>query len=153
MEDRQVLLDRLRGLAAHADRVLSVLPEQALGARGEDGWPFRDLLIHLSDFLLVQNMRLRRLVAEDHPVMQAVDQDKWLRGLSSHKRSPELASAMIGGLLASAIEIVDLAEERVFDRRAYHPVRGDMTFSGVIESLLDRSAQLIEQLESVAKSG
>lgn len=151
MDERGVLVSALKQLAVRAREVLSRLDARALDAGADDGWRVHDLVVHLADSILVQSMRLRRMVAEDHPVMQAVDQDKWLRGLSSQRRSSELSRVLIDALIESGIELVELAEAKVFDRRAYHPVRGDITFHGVIEALIERGNYLLNDIEQAAR--
>jgi hypothetical protein len=151
MDERGALVASLKRLSARAQELLSRVTPRDLDAPADDGWKVHDLVVHLADAVLVQSMRLRRMVAEDYPVLQAVDQDKWLRGLSSPHRSAELARVIVEALLASDVEMVELAQPKVFDRRAYHPVRGDITFTGVVEALVERSEQILADIERAAQ--
>jgi hypothetical protein len=152
MDERGALVASLKRLSARARELLARVSPSALEAPAdEDGWKVHDLIVHLADAVMVQSMRLRRMIAEDHPVLQAVDQDKWLRGLSSPHRSAELARVLVDAMLASDVELVELAQPKVFDRRAYHPVRGDITFTGVVEALVERSEQILADIERAAQ--
>ncbi|MBK9385383.1 MAG: hypothetical protein IPN34_11290 [Planctomycetes bacterium] len=152
MDERGALVASLKRLSARARELLARVSPGALEAPAdEDGWKVHDLIVHLADAVMVQSMRLRRMIAEDHPVLQAVDQDKWLRGLSSPHRSAELARVLVDAMLASDVELVELAQPKVFDRRAYHPVRGDITFPGVVEALVERSEQILGDIERAAQ--
>ena len=58
----------------------------------EGKWGVRTIVCHLADTEIVLAMRLRQVIAEDNPVMPAIDQDAWADRLDYSKRklSPAL---------------------------------------------------------------
>lgn len=63
--------DALRGIS-----------ETELDARPAPGkWSAREIVHHLADSEMTSALRLRRLIAEDHPTIQGYDQDEFSRRL------------------------------------------------------------------------
>jgi hypothetical protein len=101
-------------------------PEAGVGR-----WPARVLLGHLADAELAQVHRMRRTIAEDHPVLSVWDENAFIdAGLYGTKGEGELHPA--GAFVAvvhtlrkwTAPWLRTLAEEQ-WDRKALHPERGE----------------------------
>jgi hypothetical protein len=76
--DRAALLARY---AAGVDAVTAALAEVADGGLDlrplDDGWTAREVVHHLADSEARSMLRLRQLLAEDDPVIEPYDQDRW----------------------------------------------------------------------------
>ena len=53
---------------------------------GEGKWGIRTIVCHLADTELVLAMRLRQILAEENPVLPAIDQNLWAERLDYSKR-------------------------------------------------------------------
>jgi len=104
--------------------------------------------VRLADCELVFGFRLRQTLAEDGPVLQPFDQEKWaLRygncDLQTALRLFEAARAWNLLLIRAAT-----AEER--QRPATHPERGTMTFWTIVETIAGHDTNHLGQLERLA---
>ena len=76
-------------------RALEGFPVDQLTARPLTGkWSAAEIVHHLADSEMQSAIRLRKLLAEDHPVIQGYDQDEWATRLHYNDRpiGPSLAA-------------------------------------------------------------
>lgn len=132
------LLERyLIGIEHFDPRVLEMsddcLDQAFLPEAGVGRWPIRDLLGHLADSEMLFVHRMRRAVAEDHPVLGLMDENAFID--ASVYRATESGrltrSAPIAGAIATIHtmrqwhgEWLGLLSEEAFAREAMHPERG-----------------------------
>ena len=93
-EKRDKLIAQYRdGYSAVAEALLKITPEE-LDARPRSGaWTPREIVHHLAESEMTSAVRLRRLLAEERPVIQGYDQDEFARRLHydrPHETSLEL---------------------------------------------------------------
>lgn len=139
---RETLLPRYRRGIENLDRrIFSLSPEQYeqafLPDAGVGRWPVRVLLGHLADAEIVYSHRMRRAVAEDHPVLAVWDEnafvDENLYGLGQGDGRGGHSTSM-GGFLAvvhtlrlwTSDWLATLRPEQ-WDRLALHPERGPLS--------------------------
>lgn len=81
-QTRRAMIDRYKdGYRAVSD-ALQAISERELDARPAPGkWSAREIVHHLADSEMTSAIRLRRLVAEDRPLIQGYDQDEFARRL------------------------------------------------------------------------
>ena len=93
-EERQQLIAQYRGgYAAIAEALLKITPEELDAKPGPDRWSAREIVHHLADSEMTSAIRLRRLLAEERPMIQGYDQDEFARRLyydRPHESSLEL---------------------------------------------------------------
>lgn len=88
--------ERERLLAQYADGyrevadAVSGLSDEELDRKAADGWSARQIVHHLADSELTSAIRLRRLVAEEQPLIQGYDEELFARKL--HYGRPITAS-------------------------------------------------------------
>jgi len=146
----EALLPRYRrGIENFDRRIFSLTPEQYDRAfpadAGVGAWPVRVLLGHLADAELVYAHRMRRAVAEDHPVLAVWDENAFvdanvygLGGRPTAGPAPgsrgDAHTTSMGGFLAvvhtlrlwTADWMATLTPDQ-WKRRALHPERGPLT--------------------------
>jgi DinB superfamily len=82
MTDRLALLDRFRTGCADVEAALAGITEPELDRPAPDGgWTARQIAHHLADSEAMAYIRLRRLIADDAPVIQGYDEPEWARRL------------------------------------------------------------------------
>lgn len=99
-------------------------------------WPVRVLLGHLADAELATAHRMRRTVADDHPVLSVWDENAFIdAGLySTGAATSQGASGSVAGFVAvihtlrqfASQWLANLTEEQLA-RRAMHPEKGEIT--------------------------
>src|SRR6266567_1504243 len=86
-DERQELIAQYKDGYAEVLRSLSDFPEASLNARPISGkWSAAEIIHHLADSETTSGLRLRRLLAEDHPLIQGYDQEQYATRLNYNQR-------------------------------------------------------------------
>jgi hypothetical protein len=94
--------------------------EAELDARPAPGkWSPREIVHHLADSEMTSAIRLRRLVAEDHPQIVGYDQDEYARRLH-YDRPIAISLETLRLARASTAEILDRLSEAEWAREGTH---------------------------------
>ena len=128
--------------------ILAIGPERENTPPAEGKWGAAQIVAHLADCELVFGFRLRQTLAEDAPMIQPFDQDKWAKtylGVSA-KQALEVFSALRGWNL----RLIQLALPNSGTRPVTHPERGAMTFLTIVETMAGHDINHLEQLKKLA---
>jgi DinB superfamily len=93
--ERRGLIDRYRAGVDEVERALEGFPAPALTEHPIPGkWSAAEIVHHLADSEMQSAIRLRKLLAEPHPVIQGYDQEAWAVRLHYEDRpiAPALAA-------------------------------------------------------------
>src|SRR6266567_7736512 len=86
-EDRQQLIATYKDGYEEVLQSLKDLPEPSLTAHPIEGkWSAAEIVHHLADSETTSGLRLRRLLAEDHPLIQGYDQEQYATRLNYNQR-------------------------------------------------------------------
>jgi hypothetical protein len=142
------------------DTILAATPAEigrlmlAMGAEKEKSapapgkWSPAEIVAHLADCELVFGFRLRQTLAEDGPVIQPFDQDKWAAtymGVPA-KQALDVFAALRGWNL----RLIGLALPEASERPVTHPERGAMTFLTIVETMAGHDLNHLGQLKRLA---
>lgn len=133
LDRRRTLIERYRTGAAVVAEALAGATDAELDARPADGgWTAREVAIHLPDSEMSGAIRLRRLIAEAQPVIQAYDQDEYAKRL--HYTRPVAASlAALAAIRALTAELLDCLTEDEWQRTGTHSDLGAYSVSTWLE--------------------
>jgi DinB superfamily len=129
--------------------LLAIGPERENTPPAEGKWGAAEIIAHLADCELVFGFRLRQTLAEDAPVIQPFDQDKWARtylGVPANQ-ALEVFTAVRGWNL----RLIGHALPHSADRPLTHPERGTMTFLTIVETMAGHDLNHLEQLKKLAR--
>ena len=139
-------------LAATAKRLEKLLEaigaERSYLASAPGKWTPAEIICHLADCELVFAFRLRQTLAEDAPVIQPFDQDKWAAtysGVSAGK-----ALGVFSSLRGWNLRLIGAALPAAADRPVTHPERGTMTFLTLVETMAGHDLNHLAQLKKLA---
>jgi len=140
------ILDGSVNAIAHA---LAVIGNDNVGVRPAPGkWSAAEIVAHLADCELVFAFRLRQTLAEDAPIIQPFDQDKWAAtypGVSAGE-----ALGVFSSLRRWNLRLIEQALPAAADRPVTHPERGTMTFLTIVETMAGHDLNHLAQLKRVA---
>jgi len=119
--------DRAEALALFAAAPAALARPYAAGK-----WTGRQVLLHLTDACGTQLDRLRRLQADDKPLLWAFDQDAWMRHLAPPGRDLAVAGALFAATLDAIIELARLVPPERRERAGIHSEIGRKTFAEVL---------------------
>ena len=127
-EERNELIARY---SAGYDEVIDALqdfPSELLTAHPLPGkWSAREIVHHLADSESTSAIRLRRLLAEDRPVIQGYDQDQYAIRLRYNEREIEPSLEALRAARATTTQILELMTEADWNREGEHNESGRYT--------------------------
>ena len=123
--ERAALIERYRtGAAAVADAVAGI-SEAELNRRpsGDGEWTAREVIHHLADSESMAYIRLRRLIAEDDPMIQGYDEPEWARRLH-YDRPIEPSLAVVAAVRGASLQLLESLTDAEWSRTGTHSESG-----------------------------
>jgi len=104
---------------------LKDLPADSLTSHPIPGkWSAREIIHHLADSETVSAIRLRRLLSEDHPVIQGYDQDEYAARFKYNERNTAPAHEAFHAARATTAQLLDLMNSEDWKREGSHTESG-----------------------------
>ena len=127
------LIDRYAsGGAILAYAVAGLTPEQQTARPGPGAWSIAELAAHLLDADLVIADRMKRVIAEDEPVLQAFDENAWLERLDYQSDSIEEAVDLLSANRRWMTRTLRRLPDADFARAGRHTERGRVTLAELL---------------------
>ena len=111
-------------------------------------WSPQEIACHLADTEMVFGFRLRQMLAEDNPVMQPFDQDKWAANYLGI--SADQAVEVFAALRGWNLRLIESSLPAAAHRAGTHPQRGAFTFQGFVELMAGHDLNHLSQLRKLA---
>ena len=106
--DRTPLIEHYRtGMADLADALAGITNEELDRPQEGGEWTARQVVHHLADGEAMAFTRLRRLVADDAPVIQGYDEPTFAKRLH-YDRPIETSLAVVAAVRASSLDLMDV---------------------------------------------
>ena len=133
-DQRRALIDRYReGPQVVADALAGATDAELDRDPGGGEWTARQVAHHLADSEATSYIRLRRLVAEDDPVIAAYDENLFARRL--HYDRPVAASlAVLRAVRAASAQLLDVLTEDEWSRSGTHTDDGPYSVETWLEN-------------------
>jgi hypothetical protein len=149
MSEVPELLERLRrgaelvavSMTGAAGSELDFVPEPGK-------WSMRQIVAHLADSEMVAGMRLRRIIAEDHPRLEAYDQDAWATNLDYTRRKTSQALETFRRIRSENYELLKDLPAAAFEREGLHSERGPMTLKQLLQLIAEHAENHAAQLRT-----
>jgi hypothetical protein len=110
-------------------------------------WNARQIFCHLADSELVFAFRLRQTLAEEHHVVQPMDQDKWAANYEAF--AARAALEVFTAVRKWNIALLAAVPPAVMSKPVTHPERGQMTFRELIETMAGHDLNHLRQIEAI----
>jgi DinB superfamily len=136
--DRAAQLDHFRtGYQAVEDALLGVTAAELdrLPADGE-GWSARMTVHHLADSEATAYVRLRRLIAEDDPVIPGYDEGEFARRLH-YERPVESSLAVLRAVREASLSLLESLSPAEWERTGTHAESGPYSVERWVEIYLN----------------
>jgi DinB family protein len=130
---RRALLARYRDGHRAVTAALADITPAELDRRPPTGWSAREVVHHLADSEMTSALRLRHLLAEERPTLQAYDEEEFARRLHYHERPIEAALATLAAVRAVSAELVDRLGPADWAREGTHSDSGRYTVETWLE--------------------
>ena len=124
-DERTALIERYRtGTAAVQDALVGITDAELDRQPGDPAeWTARAVVHHLADSEAMAYIRLRRLIAEDDPVIQGYYEPEWSRRL--HYDRPIASSvAVLAAVRAASLQLLERLTDAEWERAGTHSESG-----------------------------
>jgi hypothetical protein len=123
---RAAMIERYRAGHAAVLEALAGITDAELDARpaGEGEWTAREVVHHLADSEMTSAIRLRRLIAEDQPVIVGYDGDEFARRLHYADRPIGPSLDAVAAARSTTADILDRLTEAEWQRTGTHTESG-----------------------------
>ena len=107
-------------------------------------WSPAEIVSHLADCEITHGWRLRQILAEELPLLQPFDQEKWAASYSGISAANALS--VFTALRAWNVQLIRKAMPTAADRAGTHPERGRITFQTVVQTMAGHDLNHLAQL-------
>lgn len=133
-EQRNELIARYSSGYDEVMDALQGFPSELFTAHPLPGkWSAREIVHHLADSEITSAIRLRRLLAENRPVIQGYDQDQFAIRLKYNERDIEPSLEALRSARATTTQILNLLTEADWNREGEHTESGRYTVENWLE--------------------
>lgn len=148
--ERKDILERFRSGHGKLERSIDGLGEYELEFRPAPGkWNIREIVIHLCDSEIVCGHRIRRVLAEENPVLTNYDQDKWASRLNYGKRNLSHAVELFRLLRKSTAELFQEMDDSDWDRVGFHDQNGRMSLIEIVRLYAEHCENHVSQIRQI----
>jgi hypothetical protein len=149
MSEVPELLERLRRGAEMVAVSLTGAAGSELDFVPEPGkWSMRQIVAHLADSEMVAGARLRRIIAEDSPRLEAYDQNAWATNLDYGRRKTSQALETFRRIRGENYELLKDLPVPVFEREGVHSERGQMSLKQLLQLMAEHAENHATQLRT-----
>jgi hypothetical protein len=142
----EAILESTSGALASA--LAAISPEKHSAPIAPGKWSPAEIVSHLADCEIAFGWRLRQILAEDFPLLQPFDQEKWAATYGGITSANALAA--FAALRAWNVQLIRKALPAAADRAGTHPERGRTTFQTVVETMAGHDLNHLGQLTRAA---
>lgn len=123
--ERTALIDRYERGPALLRAALVKIPAEALEWRPAPGkWSAHEVIVHCADSETNSHGRIRYLLAEEKPVIQGYDQDRWSQQLDYHSLPIAPALLTVEAVRANTVPLLRRASDADWAKAGIHTESG-----------------------------
>ena len=150
MNELDDLIERLRRGPEVLAAVLTGAAGQELDFQPEPKqWSVRQIVAHVSDSEIAATFRMRRIIAEDNPTLEAWDQDAFAARLDYAKRKPSQALETFRRLRQENYELLRSLTPETFCRTGSHVERGVISLLELVKLVAAHPESHAQQIRRV----
>jgi hypothetical protein len=146
IEQLEPAVDRLKSAVAGLSR------EDLTAFPVANTWSIQQIVIHLADSDLIIGDRIRRIIAQERPLLINADETLWIRYLCPDEQSIEDAVALMKIHRRQLARVLRKLPDAAFDRAGVHSSRGVVTAGWFVEAMnkhLDHHLKFIVQKREI----
>jgi uncharacterized damage-inducible protein DinB len=131
----------------------SGLSDQTLRFKPVPGkWCILEILGHLADIEVLYAYRLRQMLADEKPVIAAINQDAWAKHLGYMESSPPELIALYGLNRHATLQLLRRLKPGDLEKSAYHPeLKRQFTVAEIVQQMSVHGTNHLEQIEKLKR--
>jgi hypothetical protein len=145
-QDRATLLERFASGADDVADAVAGATDDDLDRRPPSGeWTARQIVHHVADSESMAYIRLRRLIAEDEPVIHGYDEPEWARRLH-YDRPIESSLAVAQAVRAASLDLLQSLTDEEWERTGTHSESGAYSVDRWLSIYAEHSHEHADQI-------
>lgn len=149
-ETRNALIERYRDGAAAVRKAVAEAGEDGLDRRPAPGeWTAREVVHHLADSEMTSAIRLRRLLAEESPIIQRYDEKAFAQRLH-YDRPVDADLDAMEAARRSSLELIESLDDDEWGRSGTHEESGPYSVEAWLAIYADHTYDHAEQIRNAA---
>jgi hypothetical protein len=152
LAERTSLIERYRTGTADVEDALAGITDAELDRQpaDPDEWTPRAVAHHLADSEAMAYTRLRRLLADDTPVIAGYDEPVWARRL--HYERPIAPSlAVLAAVRAASLQLLEAIDEDEWQRAGTHTESGPYAVADWLRIYAEHSHEHADQIRAARR--
>jgi DinB superfamily len=150
MNELETLLERFRrGAEMVAATSAGMSGGEADFSPAPGKWTARQIVAHLADVEIVVADRLRRTIAEDNPMLMAINQDEWAERLGYSDRRLNDSLDLLRAIRTANFDLLRTLPESAFARTGRHSQRGPETVLDILRIYTGHTETHAKQIEHI----
>jgi DinB family protein len=146
-DERQTLIARYKAGYAEVVTALRGIAPEELNWRPKPGeWSAREVVHHLADSETIAGLRLRRLLAEDKPLIHGYDPDEYARRLRYQERPIEPALEAFEAARATTAQLLDAMTDDDWQRAGTHSDGGPYSAERLLQGYAAHAHEHADQI-------
>jgi uncharacterized damage-inducible protein DinB len=115
-------------------------------------WSIHEILVHMTDAEIVGIHRMKKVLAEEQPVLNAFDQDAWAIRLNYEELDAEQHLQLFRLLRESFLPVLRRVSEEEWERTGLHSEAGPLTLRQLLERYVHHVRDHLRQIERVREA-
>jgi len=126
------------------------LSEEELRFKPAPGkWSIHEIIVHVADAELVGVQRMKKVLAEERPLLTSYDQDSWAHSLHYDKQDREQSLTLFNMMRESMRPILENLTDELGQRIGLHDEAGELSFRQLLERYVNHVEDHLAQIERV----
>jgi hypothetical protein len=123
--ERSTLMEQFRTGTADVEGAVAGITDEELDRQpaDPDSWTARQVVHHLADSEAMAYVRLRRVLAEDDPLIAGYDEPEWARRLH-YDRPIATSLAVLAAVRAASLQLLETIDDAEWERAGMHSESG-----------------------------
>jgi uncharacterized damage-inducible protein DinB len=126
-----------RGAVLLRRSIEGLSPEEILSAPVEGKWSFQKVVVHLADAEQAFAVRIKKVLAEEKPTLEAWNENLFAARLAYSKQSVEDALTIVESSRRQIVSILKQTPVESFERVGIHTERGPLTAHQLVQLATD----------------
>jgi len=149
----RTLIDRFEADADVPSRAIEGLTREDLLAVPVPGtWSIQQLIVHLMDSHVTCALRMRKIIAEDNPLLTAYDQSAFVRSLHYDQTDAKAAAEIFRLVQRMMAQVLRQLPDSAFARSGIHTERGKVTLGELVPDYIQHVEHHMKFLRAKRKA-
>ena len=146
---KALIAEYFRGHDLVREAIAGLTEEELRFKPAPDKWSIHEIIIHLADAEIVGVSRLKKVLAEDRPLLTSYDQDAWANSLEYDRQDREHHLLLFKMLRESMQPSLETLSAEQSERIGMHDEAGELSFRQLMERYVSHVRDHLGQIERV----